>query len=402
MSILMIVFFAFLIYVSYFEIVSILFRGKQSNRFFATILCTVAPIFGSVPGIIIATKYERRIGGIETKINGHTVRIITIIMQMATVFMLFLPFFKSDGIYASGTNVIYGLTMGGETIFMPAKFLMYLIYAPFVVAVLNIVDIKHNISNVISYVVALVMALTIVLIAMYVDIDASLKNTSWLWVYAILNVAIMFLSEISIIGIRNKFLLKVEDEEEKMEKERPEDVQQEELIDNQESEPQTNTDSPVLPVVETTYKCSRCGNIISKGQVCPCREEKDTLSKILASTAKEEKGVFCVYCHRKLNEGEVCTCEGDGFGITITPELSERRKCQYCGQVLVGDSICVCEKIMKKSVPASPETDETDLKLYFKQQAKESSTKITDELAELERKINEQFSKVKENISNNE
>ncbi len=389
MSVLVILFFAFLIYVSYFEIVSLLFRGKQSNRVFATLLCTIAPVFGSVPGIIIASKYERRVGGLAAKTNGYMVRTAITVLQMITVFMLFLPFFKSDGIYASGINVIYGLTVGGETIFKPVQFLSYIIYAPFVAAFINILDIRRNVRNIVSYTVSLILSLTMVLIALYVDIDASLNNTAWLWIYAILNVGIMLLSEISLVCVRNETLLKLEQEEQEIE----------ELADNPDTKEQDSDTS--VSESDETYKCSRCGNIIQKGHICECRGEKDSLSKILAASDDNESGDFCVYCHRKLENGEKCDCVGEGFGITIKPEHSERRKCQYCGQVLVGDSICVCEKIMKNSVPASPETDETDSKLYFKQQAKESEMKISDEISELERKINEQFSKVKDNLSNN-
>ena len=393
MSVLMIIFFAFLIYVSYCKIISLLFRGKQRNRFFATLLCTFMPIFGSVPGLIIATKYEKRVGGFAPKMNEYLLRIIIIILQMTSVFMLFLPFFKSDGVYASGLNVIYGLTIGGETIFREATFLSYFIYAPFVSAVINILDVKHNIRNIISYTVSLILSLSVVLIALFADIDASLDNTVFLWLYAIINVGIMLVSEFSIVCVRNKFLAKLEKEEES--------YYDSGITDDEPQQQEAEPQEEICVDESNLYKCSRCGNMVQKGQMCSCREVNDTLSKILASGGNDEPGNYCVYCHRKLEDGKECTCAGDGFGITVKTEQSERRKCQYCGQVLVGDSICVCEKIMKKSVSASPGESGSDSGLYFKQVAKKSEDKITDEIADLERKIEERFSKVKENILNN-
>ncbi|MBE7049901.1 MAG: hypothetical protein E7394_03920 [Ruminococcaceae bacterium] len=352
------------------------------------------PIFGSIPGLIIATKYEKRVGGLAPKMNEYLLRIIIVILQMATVFMLFLPFFKSDGIYASGINVIYGLTIGGETIFREASFFSYLIFAPFVSAFINILDIKYNIRNIITYTVSLILSLSVVLIALFADIDASLDNTAFLWLYAIVNVGIMLISEFSIICVRNKKLAGFEQDEEGI---YGTDISEEEnVVDVEQSQNEDILDETNL------YKCSRCGNMVKKGEMCPCREANDTLGKILASGGNEEPGRFCVYCHRKLEDGKECSCVGDGFGITVKTEQSERRKCQYCGQVLVGDSVCVCEKIMKKSVSASPGEIESDSGLYFKQVAKKSEDKISDEIADLERKIEERFSKVKETLLNND
>jgi len=67
--------------------------------------------------------------------------------------------------------------------------------------------------------------------------------------------------------------------------------------------------------------------------------------------------------------------------------------------VLVGESTCVCEKIMKNSVPASSEDDQDTMsKAYFKSHVEKGSTKVNDELNELEKKINQRFEKVKESM----
>ena len=65
----------------------------------------------------------------------------------------------------------------------------------------------------------------------------------------------------------------------------------------------------------------------------------------------------------------------------------------YCGQVLVGESTCVCEKIMKRSAPA-----EVESKKYFESQVEKGNSFVADELADLEKKINSRFEHVIESM----
>lgn len=379
MSVLIWIFAVLLLYVSYIKIVGLLFRGKQKNRFFGFFLSTVVPVFGSIPSYILATKYERRVGGFAPKMNGYALRCIIIAMQMISVFMLFFPFFKTAGIYADGINLLIGLDVDGEPIFRQTNWLSYLIIAPFFSAIINAVDVRHNIHNALTYVVALVCALTVSLVALFVNTDGSLAPTYLLWCYCILNVLIMLFSIFSLVNIRNRRLSILEAEEE--------------TIYNAES--QQRFDSSEV-VSDDMYKCAKCGNLVKKGTVCKCRNALDTLDKVMERENQKESSKICVYCRRTLQKGEKCNCMGDGFGISVKTEQYEGRKCKYCGQILVGDSTCVCEKIMNKSAPIS---EDAKPQTYFVHNAEESMEKISGEMDELERKINSRFSKVKSSIS---
>lgn len=381
----MIVFLAFLIYVSYFKIVCLLFRGKQYNRFFATFLSTVIPVVGSVPAFIMASKYERRVGGMAARMNDTILRYLIIAVQLVSVVLLFCPFFKSDGIHASGINLVFGLNVNDVSVFKPAYFLMYLIITPFISAALNAIYVKYNIRNVVSYICSLISCLTVFAFAVFADSDAGLNATFVLWLYCIAQVVVMLLSFFSLVKVRNEFLLKLEQEE-------AGDVPQNPAIP--ESKPEKEA-VPLSPVDTGTYRCAKCGTYVPKGTVCPCREEKRvTLDKLMAEQNEKETSDFCVYCKRALQPDEVCNCVGDGFGITVKPEQFEGRKCRYCGQILVGDSTCVCEKIMQKSKPADEHAGSAEPRAYFEQSVHLETTHVSDEMAELEKKIEEKFSDV--------
>ncbi len=379
-----IIFLAFLIYVSYFKIVGLLFRGRQYNRFFATLISTVLPVIGSVPAFIMASKYERRVGGIATRMNDYVLRCSIIALQLISVFLLFCPLFESDSMTASLINMIFGLNMGDITIFKSAYFLLYIVIAPFVAAVINALDVKFNIRNVLSYVVALISCLTVFAIAVFADTDGEFEATFVLWLYCLAQVTIMLLSVFSLIKVRNRFLLCLEKEE-----------SQEEVV---------SSEAPAEPKNVTpasgTYKCAKCGSFVPKGTICPCREEtKVTLDKLMAQQNEKETSDFCVYCKRALAPGEACNCVGEGFGITVKPEQFEGRKCRYCGQILVGDSTCVCEKIMKNSKPADEHAGSAEPRAYFEQSVHLETTHISDEMAELEKKIEAKFSEVKSSLA---
>jgi len=379
-----IIFLAFLLYVAYFKIVGLLFRGNQYNRFFATLISTVLPIIGSVPAFIMASQYERRVGGIANRMNDYVLRYSIIALELASVFLMFSPFFVSDSMSASGINMIFGLNMGDITIFKSAYFLLYTVIAPFIAAVVNAVDFKSNIRNVVSYVVALICCLTVFAIAVFADTDGEFEATFSLWLYCMAQVTIMLLSVFSLIKVRNRFLLALEKEE----------TQDDATVAQAPAEQEVMTPPP------GTYKCAKCGQFVPKGTICPCREEsKVTLDKLMAQQNEKETSDFCVYCKRALAPGEVCNCVGEGFGITVKPEQFEGRKCTYCGQILVGDSTCVCEKIMKNSKPADEHAGSAEPRAYFEQSVHLETTHISDEMAELEKKIEAKFSEVKSSLS---
>ncbi len=378
---LMLFFIAFLIYVSYFRVVYLLFRGNQYNKIFATFVSTVVPVAGSVFSIIMASKYERIVGGFATKINSYILRISIIALQMISAFLIFLPFFKSDSIYATGISLIFGLNLADVTIFKPAYFLIFLLVTPFVSALINCIWHKDNVHNVVSYISSLVCALTVFVIAFFTDTTGDLKITMTLWIYCILNVAIMFLSIFSIIKIRNKFLLNLEkdDEQSPDAKAAPLTVKEEDDI------------SPI-----STYRCAKCGKNVPKGTICKCRKDNiKPLDFIMSNQNKKEASEYCVYCKKPLAFGEECKCLGDGFGITVKPEQINGRKCKYCGEVLVGDSICVCEKIIKNSKPADEEPDIAQAKTFFEADTASAISHVSDEMADLEKLIEERFTKVK-------
>ena len=144
--------------------------------------------------------------------------------------------------------------------------------------------------------------------------------------------------------------------------------------------------------------------MVKKGNLCTCIPKKSELIKIPDNqngVKKENENnkilpaSFCLYCKKTLSVGETCTCQGEGFGITIKSEPNTNRKCMYCGQVLVGESSCVCEKIMKNSAPA---TEDNEPKKYFESQIEKGNSFVADELAELEKIINSKFDIVKESI----
>lgn len=384
---LMVIFIAFLIYVSYFKIVGLLFRGRQHNRFFAALLSTALPVIGSVPAFIMASKYERRVGGLAPRMNDYILRCIIIALQLISVFLMFCPFFKSDGIYATGINLIFGLNVTDITIFNSAYFLMYLIIAPFVAAVVGAVDVKFNIRNVFSYICALVCCLTVSALAVFADVDGGFIPTPILWIYCIVQVGIMLMCIFSLIKVRNSFLLNLESIE---------------AGEKAAASPNVSK-TPVSPVAAGTYKCAKCGRFVVKGTICSCREEnRVTLDKLMAEQNEKETSDFCVYCKHPLKPGEACTCVGEGFGITVKPEQFEGRKCKYCGQILVGDSTCVCEKIMKNSKPASDKAGSAEPRAYFEQSVHLETTHVSDEMAELEKKIEQKFSQVKSSLSHSD
>ncbi len=383
MGIFMLIFIAYLIYVSYCKIVCLCFRGKQSNRFFATFLSTVFPIVGSMPAVIIASKYERRVGGVAPKMNDDVLRYAMVALQMLSLFLLFVPFFSSGSTGVNGINMILGLSINGDVFFSKALFLSYIAVLPVISAIVTSIFTDNNIRNIFAYITSLVSALTVFAIAIFADSDGELSVNIFLWIYCIVHVTVMLLSIFSMIKVRNKFLKDLEL------KEYAEEVRVHKAkAQKSETEPE--------PLAEGMYRCAKCGQPVKKGEICACRKENaTTLNKLMVEQNRKETSDFCVYCRRPLEEGEKCSCVGEGFGITVKPEQFNGRKCQYCGQLLVGDSVCVCEKIMTKSVPASEEA-KPEPHYYFEQNI--DSTHVSDELAELEKKIESRFSEVKESI----
>lgn len=392
MSVLTYLFLAYLIYVSYAKIVFLLFRGKQYNRIFATVMSTCMPVIGSFPALIMASKYEKRVGGIAPKMNDYILRYTIIFLQMLSVFLLFAPFFKIGNTYATGINLIYGLTVNGTVYFKPATFMVYLIAFPFVSALVCALDTKYNVRNIISYTVALLCSLTLFAIALFSDSYEGFSICITLWIYCFLNVTIMLLSIFSLIKVRNNVLEKMDDE-----------------LPDTETSDNVKNDEPIIiddkltskvGILGNTYICSKCGLEVQKGTLCSCRNVK-TLNNVMVEQNRKSTSDFCVYCRRPLKDGESCNCIGDGFGISVKPQQFEGRKCKYCGQILVGDSTCVCEKIMSKSSPdKSIIVDKTDQ--YLKQAVEVSNDHISDELKNLEKKINEKFSSISLTSKNDE
>ncbi len=379
---LMLFFLVFLIYVSYFKVVGLLFRGNQYNKLFAAFVSTAIPVAGSAFSIIMASKYERIVGGFATKIRSYVLRVSIIALQLISAFFLFLPFFKSDSIYATGINLIFGLNLADVSIFKPAYFLVFLIVTPFVSAVINCIYFKNNIHNIVSYIFSLVCALTVFAIALFSDTSLELKATAALWLYCILNVVIMLLSIFSIIQVRNTFLLDLEKDEDA-----PSQLA-EKVIPTKEA-------SEKIPPVGT-YKCAKCSKYIPKGTICECRKDKlKPLDIIMSEQSKKETSDFCVYCKKPLAPGQECNCIGVGFGITVKPEQTDGRKCKYCGEILVGNSICVCEKILKNSKPANEQTDVSEVKTFFEADTASAISHVSDEMADLEKLIEDRLSKVK-------
>lgn len=355
---------------SYCAIEFILFKGKQYNRFFATFINTAVPVFGSIPAFIMACKYETRIHDNTRKIKNRIVKYVIIGMQIASLLLLFLPFYNSDSGMISGFELIFGTPTAKGAIF-----LVYIIVLPFISACLNFFMAKTNVSNFVTYCVSLLNALSVILFDFIISSD-EMSAMVCIWIYAVFNVLIMIASLVSMVVTRDLFLYRLEYGE-KIEYIKEQKLRAEKKLENK-------PDS-------TMYKCAKCGSLVVKGSVCSCitNEKKD----IPESENAETPASYCIYCKRPLKDGEICNCQGDGFGITIKNEPVKNRKCMYCGQVLVGESTCVCEKIIKRSAPA-----EVESKKYFESQVEKGNSFVADELADLEKKINSRFEHVIESM----
>ncbi len=380
-------FWIFLIYVTYFQLIYILFKGKQYNRFFATFINTIIPIVGSVPTYIMACKYEKRIGGITEQIDAKVLKFVLIGVQLLTLPAMLLPIFSADGSGISVVNLIFGKSMS-EIEVQSIIFLIYMPLLPLIASVLNYFFDKNNICNFLSYFFSLINVISMQFINIIMS-ENEVSATVFFWICNILAVLVMLISILLMIKYRDKALFKLEYREKieyiKMQKQKAEKKEQ--------STPAANT-----------YKCSRCGSIIPKGTICQCIEKKKSSiaePALSADNEKTEHARYCIYCKKQLSENETCDCQGDGFAITTRATASKTRKCIYCGQVLIGESTCVCEKIMKNSEPApdNSENSGSDPKMYFESQVEKGNQYVADELAELERKINLQFEHVIENIN---
>ncbi len=380
---LIVLFWVLIFLTSYLAIEFILFKGKQHNRFFATFINLIVPVVGSVPAYIIACKYEKRISEYTRKIKNIIVKYVIIGMQIASVLMLFLPFYKVNSGTISGMELIFGSSDGGDFA-KSAIFLIYIIILPIVSACLNFFLNKTNVSNFFTYSFSLLNALSVLLFDFVASSD-EMTATVCIWIYAAFNVLIMLASLVSLVVTRDLFLFRLEYSE-KIEYIKEQKLKAEKKL---ESMPDN-----------TKYKCAKCGNLVDKGSICECissvkntkTEEKEPQSEEQSAPAS-----YCIYCKRPLEDGEECNCQGDGFGITIKNEPSKNRKCMYCGQILVGESTCVCEKIMKKSAPVPNEA-----KKYFESQIEKGNSFVADELADLERKINSRFEHVIESMESTE
>ncbi len=378
-------FWLLLILVSYGTLIYILFKGRQYNRFFATFINTIVPIIGSVPTFIIACKYERQIGGRINKISETKIKYILIGLQLLSVLLMFLPVFSVSSGSISGINLIFGKAVEGEVL-RPTMILAYMLVLPVIAAVLNFFYNENNISNFITYSVSLVNILSLQILNFVISSNGA-KPTLFFWLYSILGVAIMFVSIVRMIMLRDSFLRKLEAKE------------NDEELSNQKKK---NDDNLISQNQSRTYKCAKCGNMVPKGTICSCIERRMRASTANPSDANDlgkAPDSYCVYCKKPLSEGESCNCQGEGFGITIKNEASKDRKCIYCGQPLVGESTCVCEKIMKNSAPIETENGtKGEPKRYFESQVEKSSNIVADELAQLEKKINSRFEQVIENM----
>ncbi len=377
MTIVMMALIIYLVYVSYCKIVCLLFRGKQHNRFFGTFLSTLVPVIGSFPVVVMATKYEKTVQSLSSRMNEEILRYCIVALQMIAVFMLFAPFLYSDNGYTNGINLIFGNEIYGSDILKPSVYMIYLVVAPFIVAVLNIADRKYNIRNVISYWISLFICLS--MLGFFIVLSSEgISTTILFWLHCAVNVTSMLLSIFSVIVVRNKQLLIIEQEE------KSEYIQLQKERNKRTNEPEADSD---------TYKCAKCGNSVKKGEICDCIASHKTLSSVMKQAyGEEESSNLCIHCKRTLADGEVCNCIGNGFGITVKSQPYNGRKCKYCGQQIVGESLCVCEKILKNSQPS----DEPVKIITEPEPDVESIMKDTaDELNELEKKINQKFSDIK-------
>lgn len=370
-----------LAFVVYIQLTYILFKGKQYNRIFATFINIIVPIVGSVPTFIIACNYEKRIGGFADKLNEKIMRYVQLGLQLASVLILFLPFFSNEQASSSGINMIFGKA-SDDSVVRPTIILIYLIVLPVVSALINFFYNKNNINNFISYSVALLNVLSAILMN-FVVTSGSASTKLWLWIYCLVNVGAMFVSVLLLVIHRNKMLSSID------------------ISFNKEKGEDTNSLNG-SPQKNNTYICSKCGKSVVKGTICSCIEKRLSLSRENANNASatERPDGFCIYCKRPLFKDEKCNCLGEGFGITIKNEASQSRKCMYCGQELVGESTCVCEKIMKNSSPAQNSEGETkEPKRFFEEDVEKSSSMVADEISELEKMINSRFEKVKESMN---
>ena len=370
-----------LIYVVYVQLTFILFKGKQYNRFFATFINLIVPIVGSVPTFIIACNYEEKISGLPDKISEKTLRNVQLGLQALSVVLLFLPFFSDASASSSGINMIFGKAVEGSVV-RPTILLIYLIVFPVASSIINLVYNKNNINNFIAYSVSLLNVLSIILLN-FVLTSGDANSVLWVWLYCYVNVAVMFISTLLLIKHRNNVLVCMDNEEKK------------------ESETKSENENEIKPK-KNTYICSKCGKDVIKGTICSCIERRLSALKenSLNTDSENQPQGFCIYCKRALSEGEKCNCLGDGFGITIKNELPKSRKCMYCGQELVGESTCVCEKIMKNSVAVQNiDGQNEEPKHMFKEDVEKSNNKVADEISELEKMINLRIAQVKENMN---
>ncbi len=373
---LVVIFWTLIFLISYAAIEFVLFNGRQHNRFFATFLNTVVPVIGSVPAYIMACKYEKRIYANSRNVKNIIVKYIIIGMQAVSILLLFTPFYKTDSGFVSGFGLIFG-SGNGEGVIKPMIFLIYLVVFPLISAALNFFMNKTNISNFITYSVSLLNAMSVLMFDFILSSD-EMSATAFIWIYAIFNTFIMLASFVSMIVTRDMYLFRLEYSE-KIEYIKEQKLKAEKKLENK---PDDNM-----------YKCSKCGKLVEKGTICECITSAKKEDESEEKSDNNPPSSYCIYCKKPLNAGESCDCQGEGFGITIKNEPSKNRKCMYCGQVLVGESTCVCEKIMKKSEPVQNES-----KKFFESQAEMGASFVADELADLEKKINSRFEHVIESI----
>jgi len=371
-----------IIYVVYVRLTYILFKGKQYNRFFATFINLIVPLIGSVPTFIIACNYEKRVGGLSEKFNEKILRYAQIGLQLVSVLLLFFPFFSNEQASSSGMKMIFG-TYSDESVVRPTVILIYLIILPIISSIINLFYNKNNINNFITYFVSLLNLLSIILMN-FVVTSGTASAKLFLWIYCLINVAAMFTSTVLLVLHRDKNISVIEGLKN---------------TNNSDDEKQHSSDSSHK---NNTYICSKCGKNVVKGTICSCIEKRISSSRESNNNVNtdERPDGFCIYCKRPLFKNEKCNCLGDGFGITIKNELPKNRKCMYCGQELVGESTCVCEKIIKNSSPIQNFDGITkEPKRFFEEDVEKSSSMVADEISELEKMINSRFEQVKENMN---
>lgn len=391
----MISFWALFFIVSYFGIVFILIKGKQHNRFFGTFLSTIFPVVGSVPAYVMACKYEKRISNKTKKINNNIIKYIIAGMQALSIIMMFAPFYKVGSQSVNLINLLFGSTTYGGVI-KPVIFLSYIAILPVISILLNLCFKKSNVSNFVTYFTSFINIFSVLIYGFIITTFENISSTPFIWVFAIFNVFIMALSFVSLISNRDDFLFKLEYSE------KIEYVKEQKKKAAQEKK--TNSADEKKPVKKSTYKCAKCGKQVEKGQRCTCSLTKKEADKSPEKTDKPKTDAFssasvCRYCKKPLKIGEECQCQNKKSDETVTPEPKESRKCKYCGQVLVGDSTCVCEKIMKNSDPGQ---DKNESKKYFDSKVEKGDMSVAAELAELEKSINSKFEHVKDNIDSSD